>query len=302
MINPNASELANEHPCETGHCTTAFTRVLQKYLQAKCDHDFTAMQQHLHPQKAIFGDAVCGWVYRTPIELEDAWGLQVPNWPDGARFYATRVIGGDHGGVVFVVDTPEMMGMEIRGVAVVDFEEGSITRWIDYWDSRPLGPERAAALRTHSLPDDLGENTLAPVASTRIHRVSAALQDALRADDIDLAGSLFALDAVFEDHTLRTRIHGRAAITEYLRRAATRLPYGTRSTVRHAVGSDLGGGYEWRSDSPVAVGVSALELDPSGLIELFAAVWDGGTLDDEWISSLAALAVGRPLIPPSAPD
>jgi hypothetical protein len=264
---------------------------MQGYTQAKCDHDFAAMRQHLHPRKVTFGDAACGWVYRTPAQLEDAWGAQVPNWPTGALFYNTRVIGGDLGGVVFVVDTPEMMGTEIRGIAVVDLDGGRITRWIDYWDARPLGPERAAAVRAQPLPDDLGEHTVTPAVPTRIHTVSAALQDAFRMGNADHAGSLFALDAVLEDHTLRTSVRGQAAITAYLRRAGAKLPYGARATLRHAVGGDLGGGYEWRSDTAVGVGVNAIELDASGAITCFAAMWNGAALDDDSLSSLAALAV-----------
>jgi SnoaL-like domain len=290
-INPNAAEMAAEHPCDTSHCTTDFATLLQSYMQAKCDHDFTAMRRHLHPSKVTFGDAVSGWVYRTPAELEAAWGVQVTMWPAGARFYNTQVIGGDHGGVVFGTDTAEMMGTEIRGIAVVDLEDGAISRWIDYWDPRPLGSERATAVRTEALPDYLGEHTLAPSSPARIHEISAALQDALSAHDADRAGALFSPDAVFEDHTLRTAVRGRAAITTYLHRAGPKLPYGTRAVLRHAVGGDLGGGYEWRSDTPAGVGVNALALDASGAITYFAAMWDGGSLDDETLSSLAALAV-----------
>jgi hypothetical protein len=85
-------------------------------------------------------------------------------------------------------------------------------------------------------------------------------------------------------------VHGRAAIPTCLRRAGPTLPYGVAAVLRHAVGGDLGGGYECRSDSPAGVGVNALALDASGLIT-FPAVWDGGSLGEESLSSLATMAV-----------
>ena len=291
IINPNAAEMTADHSCETAHCTTGFATLLQGYLQGKCDHDFPAMRRYLHPVTVTFGDAVGGWVHRTPAELDAAWGAQVPAWPVGARFYTTRVIGGDSGGAVFVVDTAEMIGTEVRGIAVVDLQDGAIARWIDYWDSRPLGPERAAAVRTGPLPDELGEHTLAPRKPGRIHAISAALHDALCAADADRAGALFTPDAVLADLTLHSSVRGRAAIIAYLHRALPSLPYGAGAVLRHAVGGDLGGAYEWRCDGPAMVGVNALELDATGAISYFAAAWDGGLLDDVALVELAGLSI-----------
>ena len=40
------------------------------------------------------------------------------------------------------------------------------------------------------------------------------------------------------------------AIERYLSRDAGPVPYGKGAALAHVVGSDQGGGYEWRADAP----------------------------------------------------
>lgn len=44
-------------------------------------------------------------------------------------------LAGSESALVHMVDTPEMFGGELRILAAVDFADGKILRWIDYWDS-----------------------------------------------------------------------------------------------------------------------------------------------------------------------
>ncbi|WIX80438.1 hypothetical protein QRX50_06575 [Amycolatopsis carbonis] len=97
------------------------------------------------------------------------------------------------------------------------------------------------------------------LSSLRRCRAAARLNAALGRGDTT---GLFAEDAVFEDLALRSRIVGRQAIDACVARASDRLPYGRGATIRHTVGSHLGGGYEWTNASARADhGIIAIELD-----------------------------------------
>jgi len=63
--------------------------------------------------------------------------------------------------------------------------------------------------------------------------------------EVDLA-KLFAYDAVYEDMALRALFVGRSAIERYVRRINRLAPFAAGSTVRHIVGSTLGGGTSGR--------------------------------------------------------
>ena len=107
------------------------------------------------------------------------------------------------------------------------------------------------------------------------------------------AGELFTYDAQFEDMALRTHIRGQAAITRYLQRAMYDLPY-AQASIRHIVGTDQGGGYEWHAEGgAVPRGAAALELSKDGKITKFTVVWDGSLLDDTTITAAAAHALDR---------
>jgi hypothetical protein len=108
--------------------------------------------------------------------------------------------------------------------------------------------------------------------------------------DANAAAALFSYDAILEDFTLRTREEGLLAIGRYLQRALPYLPYGPGTTLRHVLGNDHGGGYEWQTDGQsVRNGITALELDSSGLITQLATIWDGSRTNNSAIQTLAAL-------------
>ena len=128
-------------------------------------------------------------------------------------------------------------------------------------------------------------------ASPRITSVARRLQDALTKGDVSAATALFSSEAVFEDRTLRTQIVTRSAIERYIGRAASQVPYGTGEKIRHIVGGDLGGGYEWISATGGDHGVIALELDVAGLITRASVLYDGRKFTRADRTRLAALAL-----------
>jgi ketosteroid isomerase-like protein len=279
---------------DTSHATAAAAAFFRSFFTAKTSRDIEATHAHFHPAKTAYFDATLGWALAANGDVRKMWEQYMPGWPAGAKSYPTQILGDMTSAVMFVTDTPELFGGEIRTISIADLEDGKIVRLVDYWDGRGFGADLAASLRVpaDAYPHDLGASTVTsrpgPIATA-----AADLTAALGAGDADRAGELFSYDAVFEDMALRTQLRGRAAIARYLRRALPGLPY-ARASVRHVAGAGHGGGYEWRADGqPVAAGAAALQLSQDGKITKFTAVWDGSVLDDRAITALAADAVDK---------
>jgi ketosteroid isomerase-like protein len=279
---------------DTSHATAAAAAFFGSLFTAKTRKDIEATHAHFHPGKTVYFDAILGWALRSNAEVRAMWEEYMPQWPAAAKSYPTRILGDMTSAVLFVTDTPELFGGEIRTISIADLEDGKIVRLVDYWDGRGFGAKLAASLRVpaESYPHDLGAATVTsrpgPIATA-----AAELTAAFAAGDPGRAGELFSYDAVFEDMALRTQLRGRAAIVRYLRRARRGLPY-AQATVAHVAGAGQGGGYEWRADGqPVAAGAAALQLSQDGTITKFTVVWDGSLLDDAAITALAADAADR---------
>lgn len=121
-----------------------------------------------------------------------------------------------------------------------------------------------------------------------MRRTASALATALGARDIPAAMRLFSTDAVFEDVPAHLQITSRSSIQAFLTKAASVLPYvGAGTGVRHILGNDTGGGYEWTAvNGPVPRGITALELDAWGRIERLTAVWNGAYADTAMLAAL----------------
>ena len=61
-------------------------------------------------------------------------GHHEPEGPD--RDHRDRRPPGPHP----LVDTSELFGSELRILAAIDFRDGTIIRWVDYWDAGPWRP------------------------------------------------------------------------------------------------------------------------------------------------------------------
>lgn len=170
---------------------------------------------------------------------------------------------------------------------------GKVVRWVDYWDSNTVPSELDTQFRTPAakFPKDFKDAAVGEHASTRITGVVRRLQDALAKGDAATTSALFSSEAVLEDRTLRTQIVTRSAIDRYLARAANQVPYASGARIRHIVGGDFGGGYEWVSASGGDHGVIALELDGAGLITRASVLYDGRKFTRADRARLVALAL-----------
>lgn len=279
---------------DVSHATAAAAGFFRSYFTAKTSKDIEATHSHFHPGKTVYFDATLGWGWTTNAGLRKVWEQYMPGWTAEARSYPTQILGDMTSAVVFMTDTPELFGGEIRAIGVVDMEDGKIVRWVDYWDGRGFGNDLFRSMRVpeDSYPHDLGASTVTDRPG-KIAEAAQKLSAAFMAGDADRAGELFTYDAQFEDMALRTQIRGQAAITRYLRRALPDLPY-AQASIRHVVGAGQGGGYEWRAEGrAVPRGAAALELSKDGKITRFTVVWDGSLLDDTAITTAAAHSVDR---------
>jgi hypothetical protein len=152
-----------------------------------------ATHAHFHPGKTVYFDATLGWALPTNADVRNMWEQYMPQWPAGAKSYPTQILGDMTSAVVFVTDTPELFGGEIRTISIVDLQDGKIVRVVDYWDGRGFGAELAGSLRVpaDSYPHDLGASTVTsrpgPVATA-----ARQLTAAFAAGDTDRAGELFS--------------------------------------------------------------------------------------------------------------
>jgi hypothetical protein len=103
---------------------------------------------------------------------------------------------------------------------------------------------------------------------------------------------LFTPDAVYEDMALHARVEGQLQIQRYLARGLAQLPYGVGASVANVVGSDRGGGYEWRANTgaaPLQRGNVILELDDTGTISRFTTIYDSYQFTDDRYRALGVL-------------
>ena len=246
---------------------------------------------------AFFSRDITYWDATAGFEFADWGGLKaiyaqfVPKWGPAAHSYGTGLLGDTTGAALFFTNTPEEFGHEIRGISVVDIRDGKFVRWIDYWDGRHYGLAALEGFRSplSKFPDDFGWSKPGEHASGRLKQTVSELAGSLARGDYQGAAKLFDENGILEDLTLHTAIAGPQSIADYLERAVSGLPYGDGAVVRHIVGGDPGGAYEWtNSGGPVPRGVSALKLNAEGRIVRLSSIWDGSLVDAEWLTQRMA--------------
>ena len=264
------------------------------FFTAKTRRQIEETHVHFHPDQVYYADATLGWQWPTNELLRGMWKKYMPLWKSSARSYPVEILGDTtSGAAVVMTNTPELFGGEIRAIAIVDFLDDKIARWIDYWDGRGLGANAAAQMRTpeENFPDGFGEDTVEPRQVAALGTVVERLMAVIGSGGDARLSDLLAYDATLEDFALRSKIRGRTAIGRYLERASGRLPY-QGAAVSHIVGNERGGGFEWTAhDGAVPRGAAALTVGDDGKIDSLSICWDGSLLDDEQIMSLATLAV-----------
>ena len=238
-----------------------------------------------------YTDATLGWGLDGFEALRGLFAQYMPTWPSTARSYQTGVLAGESSALVRMVDTPELFGGELRILGAVDFVEGKIVRWVDYWDSFFFDTAAYESMRTpeESFPRDLQESRVPSQAAPELVEVATAVQRGFAAADAAAVAALLHPDVLFEDMALRAQLVGRAEATRYLERVLSRAPYGVGSRLRHVVGGASGGGFEWTAADGL-VGITALELDGAGLVTRATSVYDSQQLAAERRAALVMAA------------
>jgi hypothetical protein len=296
-LTPTPAHAAQAMPLigiDVSHATPDLVLLLTAFFAAKDKHDPVATMSFFSQTKLTYIDGTLGWIYTTWQDLNALFTKLMPTWAPSAQSYPVRILGDTTSALVFFTDTPQLFGHEIRTISPINFGQGKVTRWVDYWDGRHFGINNVTTLRTPAaqFPQDFKESTVGETASPTLRSVVTKLAQAFATNNATSAAQLFAPDAVFEDMTLHTQIIGQLAITGYLQRALPQLPYGYQSAVRHVVGSAIGGGYEWTSSiGSVPRGVLGLELNQQGQITRLTAVWDGSLLDDSAFNQQLSLTI-----------
>ena len=231
----------------TSHATPEAASFFKSYFTAKSEHKPLPTTDHFSEAHLTYIDAALGWPFYNKKGMTEVFEQFMPKWPPAGLSYPTRISGDTHSALVAFTDTPELFGGEIRILAAIDFKDGKIVRWIDYWDGRSFGAEMAAKMRTppDKFPTNFDYDVASEGASAKIKDVSQKLAAAFASGDAQAADALFSPDAVYLDRALRARVLGKLAIGKYLSRVLATAPYGKGAKLVHVVGSDQGGGYEW---------------------------------------------------------
>ncbi|PMD42290.1 hypothetical protein L207DRAFT_622283 [Hyaloscypha variabilis F] len=276
---------------DTSHASPPAAKFFHGYFTAKSLHNATWWLNFFHPMQIVYYDATLGIGFPSRSLLVTTFIELTQEWPKNATSYPLQILGDTSSAVVHYVDTPGLFGAaEIRSISAVDFRDGKVTRQVDYWDGR-RNPDDTASPNSQ-YPYGLGVETVDEHAAPEMNRTAHQLNAALTANDSDAAAALFSYDAIWMDLTLRTRQEGQPAIGRYLQRALAGLPYGSGATLRHVLGSIQGGGYEWEAEGNSTLnGITALELDGSGLVTQLTTVWDGSRMSDSSLQALVALSI-----------
>jgi ketosteroid isomerase-like protein len=223
------------NPAPTVSSQEAAGGVVAGFLRAKNAHDPQATHAYFHGDRCAFTDATLGMQFVGNTAVRTLWDQLLPPLPAGAHSRATRIVGGPSSSIVFVTNSPEMFGSEIRSVAAVDIEDDRVVRWVDYWDGRTMGAGRIDELRAPigTFPTSFGEDLVVPRAQSAVDNAAHRLAEALSGGDSGAAASMMAPDAFLEDVTLRIALRGSAAIERFLDRALPDLPWGTGACPRH---------------------------------------------------------------------
>ena len=274
--------------------TSPLAPILERFFETKTACDVEGTMSYFSPNFASYIDATLGWDFDSYNSLKGVFSQYMPNWGPPARSYATRILANDTSALVYMTDTPELFGGELRILASIDIADGKIVRWVDYWDSSTFDTELYNQFRTpaDAFPKDLKDGQIATQAAPEIVASATALQQAFSTGNAAAASELLDTDVVVEDMALRTQVIGRIESVSYLGRVLTQAPYGRSSELRHVVGGSAGGGFEWTGgpDAHQLAGITALELNPAGLITKITSVYDSRQLGTARKAALVAAA------------
>src|SRR4051812_15097392 len=199
---------------------------LEQFFATKTACDVEGTMSYFSPNLVSYIDATLGWDFDSYDSLKAVFEQYMPGWAPPARSYTTGVLSNETSALAYMVDTPELFGGELRILAAIDFADGKIVRWVDYWDSSSYDNALYAQFRTPAaaFPTDLKDSEIKTQAAPELVGVATALQHAFAAADPSAAAELLHTDVVFEDRSLRTRLIGRTETASYLGRILRDVP------------------------------------------------------------------------------
>ena len=269
---------------DTSRAEPVLAEFLNSYFEAKSKGDVEGLLHHLSKDVETYSDAPMGWSVRGYEALVQSFTQSLGQVGEG-RSYPTSIMGrlanGSGSAVIRVHNTPEIVGCELDMISTVDIQGGGIVRIVDYWDSTSFDDQLFAEKVSDERPTEYLEDRVGQNASAVLFKAAERLQSALAVGDVSQATSLFDDDAVVEDLSLRIQIVGKASISRYLSRVVDSAPFGLGARLRHIVGGDAGGAFEWVGSSHTQVegGVTRVELTPSGLTSRMTTVYDSRQLE-----------------------
>ena len=142
-----------------------------------------------------------------------------------------------------------------------------------------LSNDVSALVRTPAdrFPTDLKDGQVPTRAAPELADTCTALQQAFAQEDSTAVHDLLHTDVVLVDMALRTQVLGRIETVAYLDRVLDTAPFGRSSSLRHVVGGESGGGFEWTAEDGL-VGITEVERDVDGLITGITSVYDSRQL------------------------
>ena len=293
LLASTAALAAEVYPdvADVSHASSAVVAAFRGFFTAKSAHRPADLMSHFAKTKVLYIDVTSGGIWPSWESLDKTFTGFLPKAPPAAMSYPVRIYGDRKSALVAFTDTPELFGRELRILGAVSFDEnGHIIRWMDYWDGRSSGAKNSIGpAYPTDFHDDVGN------ATGRIADICGRLGKAFAAGDAAAAADLLSPDAVYEDMALHGQVLGKLQIKRYLTRALPKVPYGPGAAVAHVVGSDQGGGCEWRAAPtfPQRRGNTALALDSEGRIARLTVVYDSSLFSDADYRGLVSLA-GEP--------
>ncbi len=291
----NNGNMLFPHIADVSHTTKDQAELMYSFFMAKSRHEVKNTISFFSKDMATYTDATLGWPIDGYDALHKMLSQYMPQWPETGLSYPTRIIGGNGSVIVGFTDTPELFGGEIRALGAIDFKDGKIVRWVDYWDSRNFNTELFLKLKTpkENFPTDFKESVVGENASKKMIDLCTQLQNAFSNSNPQAVSDLFSFDAIYEDMSLRTQLFGKFEIIKYLTKALPKMPFGKGSKLRHIVGNDLGGGFEWTgsANTQVNAGITAIEVDDKGSITRLTIVYDSRLIDDKQLLNLASISL-----------
>ena len=161
--------------------TAPLENAFESFFETKTACDVEGTMSYFSPNLASYIDATLGWDFDGYDALKAVFAQYMPNWSPPARSYATGVLSNETSALVHMIDTPELFGGELRILAAVDFVDGKIVRWVDYWDT--LVVRRAStpsSVPRRHFPTDLKDSRSPTQAAPELVAAATALQARVR--------------------------------------------------------------------------------------------------------------------------